>query len=146
MSHLHSVKSTDDPWSKLINDDPVRPDIPLEMRLGDNAEILILINEQDEPTAAVCVRYCRDIPASVEELLSDPGGDRIAIFYTIWSYSSGAGNKMIFAARDYISRIRPSVKRFVTLSPCTAMARRFHLKNGASILRENDSTVNYEYA
>jgi hypothetical protein len=25
------------------------------------------------------------------------------------------------------------------------MARRFHIKNGAQVFRENDSTVNYEY-
>jgi hypothetical protein len=25
------------------------------------------------------------------------------------------------------------------------MARRFHIKNGAHVLKENDSTVNYEY-
>jgi hypothetical protein len=33
----------------------------------------------------------------------------------------------------------------VTLSPKTEMARRFHLKNGAIIFRENIETINYEY-
>jgi hypothetical protein len=33
----------------------------------------------------------------------------------------------------------------VTLSPKTEMARRFHLKNGASELRENSNTINYIY-
>jgi hypothetical protein len=33
----------------------------------------------------------------------------------------------------------------VTLSPKTDMARKFHLKNGAKIFRENEETVNYEY-
>ena len=39
----------------------------------------------------------------------------------------------------------PSIKNFVTLSPKTEMARRFHLKNGARVMRENADTVNYEY-
>jgi hypothetical protein len=33
----------------------------------------------------------------------------------------------------------------VTLSPKTDMARRFHLKNGAAVYRENLETVNYLY-
>jgi hypothetical protein len=37
------------------------------------------------------------------------------------------------------------IKRFVTLSPKTEMAKRFHLKNGAIVFRENEETVNYEY-
>jgi len=39
----------------------------------------------------------------------------------------------------------PSVQRFVTLSPKTEMAKRFHTKNGAGVFRENPNTVNYEY-
>jgi len=38
-----------------------------------------------------------------------------------------------------------NIKRFVTLSPKSEMAKKFHLKNGASIFRENEDTVNYEY-
>ena len=38
-----------------------------------------------------------------------------------------------------------TLKRFVTLSPKTELAKRFHLKNGAIVYRENDETVNYEY-
>jgi hypothetical protein len=33
----------------------------------------------------------------------------------------------------------------VTLSPKTEMARKFHLKNGAEVFRENPDTVNYLY-
>ena len=42
-------------------------------------------------------------------------------------------------------RNKKTVKRFVTLSPCTEMARKFHLQNGAIELRQNEWTVNYEY-
>ena len=39
----------------------------------------------------------------------------------------------------------PGIDTYVTLSPKTEMARRFHLKNGARELRENSTTVNYIY-
>jgi hypothetical protein len=45
----------------------------------------------------------------------------------------------------HIEESKPNIKRFVTLSPKTQMAKRFHLKNGAVTFRENDLTVNYEY-
>jgi hypothetical protein len=52
---------------------------------------------------------------------------------------------LLAAAVHGIKEQYPSVTRFVTLSPKTNMARRFHLKNGAIVFRENDDTVNYEY-
>ena len=39
----------------------------------------------------------------------------------------------------------PTITRFVTLSPKTEMAKRFHTKNGATTFRENSESVNYEY-
>jgi hypothetical protein len=40
---------------------------------------------------------------------------------------------------------RPEVTTYVTLSPKTEMARKFHLKNGAEVFQENETTVNYLY-
>jgi len=37
------------------------------------------------------------------------------------------------------------VETFVTLSPKTEMARRFHHKNGAVTYRENADSINYLY-
>ena len=68
-----------------------------------------------------------------------------AIFYTIWSYAPGAASELLFATVDEIRTQFPTVKRFVTLSPKTEMARKFHLRNGAQVLRENTDTINYEY-
>jgi hypothetical protein len=146
MPKLRVIPSIDDLWCALIKDDPVRPEIAIHDRIGRFAEILVTTDEQDEPTAVLCIRYCGHVPSSVEELLEDPGADLVAVFYTIWSYSPGAGGRMISIARKHIERTRLGVARFVTLSPPTEMARRFHTKNGAGILRENASTVNYEYA
>jgi len=69
----------------------------------------------------------------------------VAVFYTIWSYAPGAGRKLIFDAVSHIKENNEHIKRFVTLSPKTELAKRFHLKNGAIVYRENDETVNYEY-
>ena len=68
-----------------------------------------------------------------------------AILYSIWSYRKGAGSKLV---REYLemARVQGSpIKRIVTMSPKTEMARRFHLRNGARELRENINTINYIY-
>jgi len=68
-----------------------------------------------------------------------------AVFYTIWSYASGAGRRLIEEAQQQIRKEHPEVDTYVTLSPKTEMARKFHLKNGAEVFRENPDTVNYLY-
>ena len=93
----------------------------------------------------VCVSLHDFVPADVEDLKQETVDPTIAIFYTIWSYAPGAGAELL---RDTVAGIRkkfPSIKNFVTLSPKTELARRFHLKNGARVMRENQNTINYEY-
>ena len=68
-----------------------------------------------------------------------------AVFYTIWSYVAGAGRDLIVEAQKSIEQELPNIQTFVTLSPKTEMARRFHLRNGAGIYRENPDTINYIY-
>jgi len=68
-----------------------------------------------------------------------------AIFYTIWSYAPGAGVELLRETVAQIIAQFPTIERFVTLSPKTEMARRFHHKNGATTFRENEDTINYEY-
>lgn len=144
MYHLRNMHLADHSWTTLLLDDPVRPEISASDRMHEHAEVLISINEQDEPVAVLCVRYCSQVPATVDEMLSDPGGP-VAVFYSIWSYFPGAGSRMIIQARSRIESSRPGVNRFVTLSPQTEMARNFHIKNGAIVFRSNPCTVNYEY-
>jgi len=127
-----------------VKDDPVRPDISREFRVSDNHFVSALV--QDSPQAMVCVSLQDCIPASVEELLThETANPTMAIFYTIWSYQSGAGSQLL---RDTVSEIRqlfPNITRFVTLSPKTEMAKKFHTRNGAVMFRENAETINYEY-
>ena len=139
---LKIISNLNDPLIDLVKDDPVRPSIPTAARVHDHAEILVLI-EEDRPASVVCVAYLDQVPTSETEL--GKTGDLVAAFYTIWSYAPGAGRRLIREARQHIQTARPSIKRFVTLSPKTEMARRFHISNGASILQDNENTINYEY-
>lgn len=139
------VNTIDHPYLNLIKDDPVRPEIPVEERVGQNRTIFVL-EQNGEPAAVVCVSFQDFVPTLVSQLIPSQAEPQTAIFYTIWSYKAGAGRELIMRARQHILETMPSVQRFVTLSPKTELARRFHLKNGAAILQENVETVNYEYA
>jgi hypothetical protein len=48
-------------------------------------------------------------------------------------------------AAEWLKADYKDLKGIVTLSPQTAMAERFHLKNGAKKRKTNETTVNYEY-
>jgi len=144
MKNLIPIQSLDHPLAQHLKDDPVRPDIPHEIRVKDNAEVFAL-QIGEELSAMVCVKYSDHIPSNVEELLQESLNPSVAVFYTIWSYAAGAGRDMILEARKYIERTNPNIKDFVTYSPKTEVAKRFHLKNGAKIYRENTDSVNYKY-
>jgi hypothetical protein len=141
---LHHIKDINDPLAGIIRDDPVRPHIPLSQRINDTAEILIL-KAGEEILAATCMQWLKEIPESEADLqATDPSKD-VAVFYTIWSYSPGAGAELLKQAASWLKAEYKDIKNIVTLSPQTEMARKFHLKNGASIRRQNETSVNYEY-
>lgn len=130
---------------EFIKDDPVRPEISTEFRVSDGRAVAALVDDEQNPEAMVCVSFHDFIPENVEGLAKTSQVPTTAIFYTIWSYKSGKGAELLVEAVKSIQEKYPSVDRFVTLSPKTNMARRFHLKNGAIVFRENEDTVNYEY-
>lgn len=140
LSFINDITS---PLLDYIKDDPVRPELPKEFRVGKNKFVSALIEEV--PRAMVCVSLHDFIPQQVDDLIIETENPTAAIFYTIWSYVPGAGSELLRETVDEIRRKFPTVTRFVTLSPKTEMARKFHLKNGAEILQENEFTVNYEY-
>ena len=129
---------------EFIKDDPVRPDIPAEFRVSNGRKVVALADE-NKPDAMVCVSFHDFVPESVQDLDKVTEVPTTAVFYTIWSYKAGAGRDLLVQAVEDIKKSHPEVTRFVTLSPKTEMAKRFHLKNGATIFRENLDTVNYEY-
>lgn len=147
---IKSVRT--DYYLNFIKDDPVRPHLPTFWRVDPNREVYVLEDDEtNEVQAVICVAYCNEVPTDEGELEKystpttpdEPIGN-IAVFYTVWSYKPGAGRKLVLGTAQLIRDSMP-VKRFVTLSPQTEMARQFHLKNGAVVLQVNTTSVNYEY-
>lgn len=141
---LYHLKSLDDPLTSIVKDDPVRPHIPLEQRINDAAEILIL-RAGEEVLAATCMAWLKDIPEDEADLQEMEHTHDTAVFYTIWSYKPGAGAALLKQAAEWLLKDYPAIQNIVTLSPQTKMAERFHLKNGAEVARTNETSVNYRY-
>jgi len=142
---LHVIQDLQDNLLNLIKDDPVRPEIPAEQRVNANSKIFVLKDHNDQPIAVTCVKFLEMIPKTVDDLADTVVNTNTAVFYTIWSYAQGAGRRLIAEAQEKIRQEQPEVTTYVTLSPKTEMARRFHLKNGAEVFQENETTVNYLY-
>ena len=140
---LSFITDPTNPILEYIKDDPVRPELPKEFRVGKNRFVSALVD--GTPQAIVCVSLHDFVPTAVDDLNYVNEQPTTAIFYTIWSYSPGAGTALLRETVNAIQKQYPNITRFVTLSPKTEMARKFHLKNGAMIFRENETTVNYEY-
>ena len=142
---LHLIKDFADQFFGFLAEDPVRPNIPVEKRIGDNKEIFVLHDENNALSAITCVSYQNSVPLTEKDLFEACEQATVAVFYTIWSYKPGAGRQLIFDTADYIKEHCPNISRLVTLSPKTEMAHKFHIKNGAFVFRENIETINYEY-
>ena len=141
---LQAITNLTEEIVKLLRDDPVRPELPAEFRVNSNSRIYVL-RDGDQTRAVTCVKFLDTVPAAVEEMTREIASATTAVFYTIWSYVPGAGRDLIIEAQKSIEEEFPGIKTYVTLSPKTEMARRFHLKNGAGIYRENSDTINYIY-
>mgnify|MGYP003128335991 FL=1 len=124
---------------KLCEDDPVRKNIPYDWRVdGPNREMFHL-----EQKAVICVAHLEAIPTTEEELMSF-GWGTFSIFYTVWSKEKGLGRQIIVDTWNLLKGQHFN-NRYVTMSPKTEMAMKFHLKNGAILLQENPETNNFEY-
>jgi hypothetical protein len=141
---MENLKIIDTDWlAGYFADDPVRPHIPYAFRVSENRKSFALLNAEGIPRAIICTAFTDGV-ATTEKQLANPGN--CAMFYTVWSYDKGAGRDIVFAVTDWIKQNMPQVDRFVTLSPPTEMARKFHTRNGAFELQHNGETVNFEYA
>ena len=125
--------------SEIILGDPVRPNISAEDRIAPAREVYHLDHK-----AYICLAYLNDVPYNENSLLNIQCGD-IVVAYTIWSNHKGMGRELILQTRELISS-EDRFERLVTLSPKTEMAMKFHLSNGAKLIRENDHTNNFEYS
>ena len=140
------INAKTDHYLNFIKDDPVRPHLPIVWRIRNGREVYALEDEDGDMRAMICVAYTNEVPKDEGELdrLSCVDGN-IAVFYTVWSYTKGSGRDIVLSVAKHIKETK-SVSRFVTLSPLTEMARKFHLANGATVLQVNSTSVNYEYA
>jgi hypothetical protein len=147
--------------AEILPDDPVRPHISAEWRIMCGREVYALYEDQyaqyappleEGKRAVICVGYTNTVPITESQLdwmssdswsAEDTTPDT-AVFYTVWSYSRGAGREIILEAAKHIKETK-GVTRFVTLSPLTQMAERFHLRNGAVLLKKGDECQNFEY-
>ena len=144
------LREIQDDELQLLDDDPVRPTISIEEKL-DGGKVFVL--ESDGMIdSVICVKFTNNIPITENELLAysrkiieENLESSIAIFYTLWSYKKGSGRTIVFEARDWLKENMPEIKRYVTLSPLTEVARRFHTRNGAVELQVNSETQNFEY-
>lgn len=141
---LTFITSSSHQLIQFIKDDPVRPEIPTEFRVSEGRLIAALAKDE-KPSAIVCVSFHDFVPSNVDDLGRVTEQPTTCVFYTIWSYTPGAGRELLMQAVPALKQHYPTVERFVTLSPKTDTARRFHLRNGATVFRENTDTVNYEY-
>jgi hypothetical protein len=136
----------------LFEDDPVRPHLSPLYRTSPGREAFVLEDDvTGKPRAVICVAYTNQVPLTEQELdhfsqaaCQEDEQGHIAVFYTVWSYDRGAGRDIVFAAQDYTRS--KGCSRWVTLSPLTEMAEKFHIKNGAVHTAKGTQCQNFEYA
>ena len=127
---------------KHLPNDPVRPHIKTDWRTTFGREVYVLENA-GEVQAVICIAYTDDIPKS-EKDMNSPGLD-VAVMYTVGSYKKGAGRELVLQALNMLKASKPMVTRYVTLSPLTDTATRFHQRNGAFNIGVHQDCQNFEY-
>ncbi len=137
------------------DEDPVRPELDNIFRRSYGRKIYG-VKYGGKIHAVMCFAYTNEIPKNVDELdkfshdaflqsaQRDQNVGKIAIAYTVWSKKKGGGKLIV---KEVFKKIKKSnhLNRLVTLSPLTDMAYKFHSKNGAKLVRVNETTQNFEY-
>lgn len=142
---MELINLTPDYKLDLVEEDPVRAHLHKLWRIQDSREVMALETDGNVD-AIICVAYTHEVARDerdLQALYSDGVTGSIAMFYTVWAYTPGTGRKMVHAAAAEAKA--KGALRFVTLSPLTAMAERFHIRNGAKLISTNPETKNFEY-
>ena len=129
-----------DEVTKLIKDDPVRPNIDPRWRITPPREVYTI-----DGIAGLCVAFTNSIPISEMDLVSRLHTGNIVVFYTVWSKEKGMGRKILFEVLDLMKEKTDKYSKYITLSPKTEMATKFHLSNGAIHVGESEWANNFEY-
>ena len=136
-------------------EDPIRPELDNVFRRSYGRKIYG-VKYKGDIHAVMCFAYTNEIPKNVEELdkfshdaylqsaQRDQNIGQIAIAYTVWSKKKGGGKLIV---KEVFRKIKKSnhLNRLVTLSPLTEMASKFHNRNGAKLIKINETTQNFEY-
>lgn len=139
---------------QYVLDDPVRPHLDAEYRTTQGRQMWALYQDQHAAAhlaspaalAIICVAYTNAVPKNETELhWYSSAAANTAVFYTVWSYSQGAGRSIVQTVADHILNTMPNIQRWVTLSPLTELAERFHLRNGARQHSVHDTCQIFEY-
>ena len=129
MEYRVELRTVTSPDEVRLEDDPVRRGLDYHFRMTNGRRIFTIPEK-----AVVCTANTSQLPTTMNELekYSDSNADEFTIFYTVWSYEKGYGRLIL----NYLLPLLNS-NRYVTLSPKTEMAKRFHLRNGAKIQLTN---------
>jgi len=156
-----------DTYARYIDDDPIHPNLFADnlTRFTGNFRVYADVDKDTEGfgfkvNAIVCVVVCPFLPQAEEQLrLYATGGlglekielgedERMGIVlcpYSMWSYSRGAGKRLVNDLLECAPVLHPDVDHVITMSPPTLRAMHFHIGNGAILLSPNAETVNYAY-
>ena len=137
MEYRVELKTVTMPNEVRLEDDPVRKGYSYDFRTTDGRQIFTIPNK-----AVVCIANTNKVPKTMKQLIrySSPKATECTIFYTVWSYGGGYGRLIL----NYLLPIL-NTNRYVTLSPKTEMAVRFHTRNGAKMISDNRESYNFEY-
>jgi hypothetical protein len=142
----HTIEIVSDRPELWKEGDPVRPELGVSFKTYPGRQVYGLRDSGGNYVAFCCVARTWDIPQdimSLSRLTSEDGS--VYVPYTVWSLRRGAGKAIISELLRLVRENDLGIKRVVTLSPRTEMARNFHLRNGAKEVSSNIMTINFEY-
>ena len=140
---LEVVNDKPELWKDI---DPVRPELGVSYKTYPGRSVYGLKDSLGEYVAFCCVAQTWDIPhdiMSLSSLTSKEG--TVYVPYTVWSLRRGAGKMIINELLSFVRSSCENIRRVVTLSPNTEMARNFHLRNGAREISTYVVSANFEY-
>lgn len=145
-------------WQEMqehLDKDPIRPHITAKFRTDTPHRAACALENKGDIEAIVCLSFGYGVPIdegklAIHNIMGHMGPDFVIVPYTMWSYKKGAGSDIINRLlkqlkREYKGMDKSEWPRLVTMSPKTEMAQNFHIKNGAELLAENESSNNFEY-